>query len=44
VGFLDHDFDRADAITGCHGEVRDGRESGDEGREDMEQAFLLHEI
>lgn len=36
VGLLDDDFDRADAITGRHGEVRDGREGGDEGREDME--------
>lgn len=41
VGLLDHDFDRAHAITGRHGEVRDGREGGDEGREDMEQTFLL---
>ena len=41
VGFLDHDLDGADAVTGCHGEVRDGGESGDEGRQDVEETFLL---
>lgn len=41
VGFLEDDVVVADAVTGSHGEVGDGREGGDEGSQDVEQAFLL---
>lgn len=33
-----------DAISGSHGEVGDGSEGGDEGSQDVEQAFLLWQI
>ena len=44
VGFLEDDVVVADAVTGSHGEVGDGSEGGDEGSQDVEQAFLLWSI
>lgn len=41
VGFLDDNVVIRDAVTGSHCEVRDGSESGDEGSQDVEKAFLL---
>ena len=33
---------KADAVSGGHGEVRQEGEGGDEGSQDVEEAFLLH--
>ena len=44
MGFLHHDLDSANAITGCHGEIGDGREGGDESSQNMEKTFLLQRV
>lgn len=44
VVVLDDDLVLADAITNSHGEVGESGKGGDEGRQDVEQAFLLRNI
>ena len=41
LGMLDGDLVLANAIVDGHGKVGDGSEGGDEGSQDVEQAFLL---
>jgi len=41
LGVLDGDLVDADTVVHGHGEVGDEGKGGDEGRQDMEQAFLL---
>ena len=41
LGMLDGDLVLANAIVNGHGKVGDGSEGGDEGSQDVEQAFLL---
>ena len=41
VGFLDDDVCERVSVTGCHGEVGDRGEGGDEGCQDMEESLLL---
>ena len=41
LGLLDGDLILANAIMNGHCEVGDGSEGGDEGSQDVEQAFLL---
>lgn len=41
LSVLDDDLILANAIMNGHGEVGDGSEGGDEGSQDVEQAFLL---
>jgi len=40
VGLLDDDVGEGVSVTGGHGEVGDGSKGGDEGSDDMEEAFL----
>jgi len=40
VGLLDDDVGEGVSVTGGHGEVGDGSEGGNEGSDDMEEAFL----
>lgn len=44
VRFLDDNVVVANAAFGRHGKVRNGSERGDEGGQDVEQAFLLPQI
>ena len=44
LGLLDGDLVLANAIMNGHGVVGDGGESGDEGSQDVEQAFLLGKV
>ena len=43
LGVLDGDLVLANAIMNGHGKVGKGSESGNEGSQDVEQAFLLGE-
>ncbi len=44
LGMLDLGLVDGDTITDSHGEVRDHGEGGDEGSQDVEQAFLLDRV
>lgn len=41
LGLLDGDLIQSRPVANCHCIIRNGSESGDKGRQDMEQAFLL---
>ncbi len=44
LGVLDGNLILTNAIVNGHGEVGDGSEGGDEGSQDVEQAFLLGKV
>lgn len=44
LAVLESDLILANTIVNGHGEVRDGSEGGDEGSQDVEQAFLLEKV
>ena len=44
LGVLDRNLVVANTIVNSHGEIRDGGEGGDEGSQDVEQAFLLGRV